>query len=331
MDTNFSPRSFDRDETIIESAPAPVPDAPLVDAYSRAVTSAVAKVAPAVVQIAVADRGAGSGVTISSDGLILTNSHVAGGAARVLVATADGRHLGARLIGDDPDTDLALLRIESGETLPHAALGDSSRLKPGQMAIAIGNPLGYSATVTAGIVSATGRSLRAHSGRLIEDVIQTDAALNPGNSGGTLADSSGAVIGISTAIIQGAQGICFAVASNTAAYVLAEIIQHGRVRRSHIGIAGQQIAIPRRLALRHGLDQDRGVTVLDKSRHGPADSAGILTGDIIVRLDGKPVAGIDDLVRALNAEMVGHSAVVSVLRLGELLHVPDVPLERPKA
>ncbi len=307
------------------------PDLPLLDAYSRAVTAAVAKVGPAVVQIAVARRGAGSGVTISPDGLILTNSHVAQGAARVLVATAHGRALAARVIGDDPDTDLALLRVESGANLPHAALGDSAQLKPGQMAIAIGNPLGFSATVTAGIISATGRSLRARSGRLIDDVVQTDAALNPGNSGGALADSTGAVIGISTAIIQGAQGICFAVASNTAAYVLAELIRHGRVRRSQIGVVGQQIAVPRRFALRHGLAQERGVMVLDKTRHGPADAAGILTGDIIVRLDSRPVAGIDDLVRGLNADTVGRPLAVSVLRLGDLLHFPVTPRERASA
>ncbi len=267
------------------SAPAPLPspppgDAAALDAYSNTVTAVVAKLAPAVVQLAVsgagsARRGTGSGVILSPDGLILTNSHVAGRAGRITAATSDARRLPARVLGDDPDTDLCLLRAETSEVLPHATLGDSARLKPGQVAIAIGNPLGFSATVTAGVVSAVGRSLRARTGRLIEDVIQTDAALNPGNSGGALADSRGQVIGISTAIIYGAQNICFAVASNLAAYVVSEIIRHGRVRRSYIGVVGQLAPIPRRIALQHGL-ADRGVLVIDLARisHGYVGDAG---------------------------------------------------------
>lgn len=310
-------------------------DAALLDSYSSTVSAVVAKLAPAVVQLAVSGpgvnshRGTGSGVILSPDGLILTNSHVAGGGARIGVALSDGRRLDARALGDDPDTDLCLLRADTHEALPHAALGDSARLRPGQIAIAIGNPLGFSATVTAGVVSAVGRSLRARTGRLIEDVIQTDAALNPGNSGGALADSQGRVIGISTAIIQGAQGICFAVASNLAAYVVSEIVRHGRVRRSYIGIVGQQAPIPRRLALRHGL-AGRGVLVADLAENGPAARAGVRTGDIAVRLGTAPILGVDDLVRALNAEMVGVWMDLAVLRDGELRLLRVAPEERPR-
>jgi S1-C subfamily serine protease len=314
-----------------DAAPAP-DDAPLLDAYSNAVTGVVGKLAPTVVQLAVSDArgraGTGSGVILSPDGLILTNSHVAGGAQRIAAATGDGRKLSARVLGDDPDTDLCLLRAEGSEALPHATLGDSSRLKPGQLAIAIGNPLGFSATVTAGVISAVGRTLRGRSGRLIDDVIQTDAALNPGNSGGALADSHGRVIGISTAIIYGAQGICFAVASNTAAHVVSEIVRHGRVRRSYVGVVGQQAPIPRRLALRHGLE-DRGILVLELAPDGPAARAGVRSGDLVVRLAGKPVRGIDDLARALTAETVGRPLDLAVLRQGELQTLVIVPAERP--
>jgi len=324
------------DGSLPASAAAPPPDdAALLDSYSNAVTAVVAKLSPAVVQLAVsgpgngenARQGTGSGVILSPDGLILTNSHVAGGAARITVATSDGRRLTARVIGDDPDTDLCLIRAETREPLPYATLGDSARLKPGQLAIAIGNPLGFSATVTAGVVSAVGRSLRARTGRLIEDVIQTDAALNPGNSGGALADSEGRVIGISTAIIYGAQGICFAVASNLAAYVVSEIIRHGRVRRSYVGVVGQLAPIPRRLALRHDL-QDRGVLVVDLASDGPADRAGVRKGDLIVRLGEKPILGVDDLVRALTAETVGEPMTLAVLREGDLRTLEVTPIER---
>jgi S1-C subfamily serine protease len=328
-------RRVDYDGSAPAASPAPPPDdAALLDAYSNTVTAVVAKVAPAVVQLAVTQggengrRGTGSGVILSPDGLILTNSHVAGGAARIMVSTSDGRRLPARVIGDDPDTDLCLIRAETNEALPHATLGDSARLKAGQVAIAIGNPLGFSATVTTGVVSAIGRSLRARTGRLIDDVIQTDAALNPGNSGGALADSQGRVIGISTAIIYGAQGICFAVASNLAAYVVSEIIRHGRVRRSYIGIVGQQTAIPRRLALRHAL-ADRGVHVADLAPNGPAARAGVKQGDLVVRLGDVPILGNDDLVRALNAETVGVSMELAVLREGALRVLTVVPAERP--
>jgi S1-C subfamily serine protease len=251
----------------------PAEDQALLDAYSRAVIDVVDRVGPAVVGLTVhagpsteqSRGGTGSGVVVAPDGLILTNSHVAGatGAAgsRIEVTTAEGQHLTARLVGDDPDTDLALLRIVEPVTLPAAALGDSKRLKRGQLVIAIGNPLGFESTVTTGVVSALGRSLRSRNGRLIDDVIQTDAALNPGNSGGPLVSSHGEVVGVNTAVIMGAQGICFAVAANTASFVLGELVRHGRVRRAFIGIAAQQIAIPRRLRHAAGVSQERAVMV----------------------------------------------------------------------
>ena len=230
--------------------------------------------------------GTGSGVVVAPDGLVLTNSHVVGGASRVHVTTVEGRSLTARVVGDDPDTDLALVRIDAPVTLPAAALGNSKLLKRGQLVIAIGNPLGFESTVTTGVVSALGRSLRAQSGRLIDDVIQTDAALNPGNSGGPLVSSRGEVVGINTAVIMGAQGICFAVAANTANFVLGELVRHGRVRRAFIGIAAQQIAIPRRLRHAAGLTQDSAVMVASVEPGSPADRAGLASGDIILALDG---------------------------------------------
>src|SRR5205807_6519038 len=245
---------FVRDENTesLPSSLAPVSpdDAALLDAYSQAITDVVGRVGPAVVRIDVwhgrnATRaGSGSGVIVAPDGLVLTNSHVVGGAARVELMTTEGRSLTARVVGDDPDTDLALLRVDAPVTLPSATLGNSKKLRRGQLVVAIGNPLGFESTVTAGVVSALGRALRARTGRLIDDVIQTDAALNPGNSGGPLASPRGEVVGINTAVILGAQGICFAVAANTASFVLGQLVRHGRVRRAFIGISAQQTAIP---------------------------------------------------------------------------------------
>jgi S1-C subfamily serine protease len=322
----------------------PADDQALLDAYSRAVIDVVDRVGPAVVRLAVhggstgQDRqnrgGSGSGVILSPDGLILTNSHVAGAlgpAARIDVTTADGQELRARLVGDDPDTDLALLRVDEAVTLQAAPLGDSKRLKRGQLVIAIGNPLGFESTVTTGVVSALGRSLRSRGGRLIDDVIQTDAALNPGNSGGPLVSSRGEVVGINTAIIMGAQGICFAVAANTANFVLGELIRHGRVRRAFIGIAAQQTAVPPRRRRAFGLTQDSAVIVSTVEPDSAAARAGLKPGDIIVALDGAPIAGADDLVRAMPGEKIGRTVALDVLRVTERLTISMVPRERKRA
>jgi S1-C subfamily serine protease len=267
-------------------------------------------------------------VILSQDGLVLTNSHVAQSTARVGVQTQDGRHFDARLIGDDPDTDLALVHIEQPVSLISARLGDSSALRRGQIAIAIGNPLGFEATVTAGVISALGRSLRARNGRLIDDVIQTDAALNPGNSGGPLVSSLGEVIGINTAVIMGAQGICFAVASNTASFVMGQLIRHGRVRRASIGIAAQQAAISRRVQVASGVEQAQGVMIAQVETGGPADSAGLLMGDIIVSLDGRKAAAVDDLIRLLDEDRIGRGINLDVLRNGKARQFAVTPKER---
>jgi len=298
-------------------------DEALLDAYSKSVTRVVERVAPSVVRLDIrrgngTRAGSGSGVIVSPDGLILTNSHVVQGAKRADVTVLDGRMLSGRVLGDDPDTDLALVRIDENAVLPAAALGDSKKLKPGEIAIAIGNPLGFDASVTAGVISALGRSLRSKNGRLIEDVIQTDAALNPGNSGGPLVSSQGLVIGINTAIITGAQGICFAVASNTASFVLGELVRHGRVRRAYLGIGAGTIPLPRKIALRHGLNQKTGAVVSAVEPNSPADQAGLLAGDILLSVDGLPVTGADDVVRLLDADKINRTIPLDVLRRSDL-------------
>jgi S1-C subfamily serine protease len=321
--------------------PVPADDQELLDAYSRAVIDVVDRVGPAVVRLAVhsgdarrvaqSRGGTGSGVIVAPDGLILTNSHVAGTASRIEVTTADGQDLHARLVGDDPDTDLALIRIDEAVTLPAAPLGDSKRLKRGQLVIAIGNPLGFESTVTTGVVSALGRSLRSRNGRLIDDVIQTDAALNPGNSGGPLVSSRGEVVGINTAVIMGAQGICFAVAANTASFVLGELVRHGRVRRAFVGVAAQATAIPPLRRRAAGLAQDRAVMIGTVEPNSTAARAGLKPGDIIVALDGATIAGADDLVRALTGDKIGRSVAFDVLRGTERLTLAVVPQERQRS
>jgi S1-C subfamily serine protease len=328
----------------------PSEDQALLDAYSRAVIDVVDRVGPAVVGLSIrapstplpargANRergGSGSGVVVAPDGLILTNSHVAGaagasGAASLIdVTTAEGQHLKARLVGDDPDTDLALIRVDEAVTLPAASLGNSKGLKRGQLVIAIGNPLGFESTVTTGVVSALGRSLRARTGRLIDDVIQTDAALNPGNSGGPLVSSRGEVVGVNTAVIMGAQGICFAVAANTASFVLGELVRHGRVRRAFIGVSAQQTAVPPRLRRIAGLAQQSAVMVSTVEPASAADRAGLKAGDILLGLDGVTITGADDLIRALTGEKIGNDVALDVLRGTERLRISLVPQERKR-
>ena len=271
--------------------------------------------------------GVGSGVIIAPDGLVLTNSHVVEGAKDIWLQDADGHVMEARSLGEDSDTDLALLRAGFARDLPSAPLGDSKSLKRGQLVVAIGNPLGFESTVTAGVISALGRSLRSRTGRLIEDVIQTDAALNPGNSGGPLVSSRGEVIGINTAVIMG--GICFAVASNTARFVLGELVQHGRVRRAYIGISAQTTAVPRRQARAAGIENASGAMITAFEPHGPAALAGLMSLDTIVRLDGLPITGVDDLIRILNGERINRVTTVEVLRRGQLRSFDVKPLERP--
>jgi S1-C subfamily serine protease len=329
-----------RDEGAAASVPPPTEmnaDGDLLDAYSAAVASIVERVGPTVVRVDTSRRdrsrrggGLGSGVILSPDGLILTNSHVVSGAPSIGLADTEGRTTDAQLLGEDPDTDLALIRANAARDLPAAKLGDSKRLSRGQLVAAIGNPLGFEWTVTAGVISALGRSLRARSGRLIEDVLQTDAALNPGNSGGPLVSSRGEVVGINTAIIAGAQGISFAVASNTASFVLSELIRHGRVRRAFIGVASQTVPIPRRFALAANLTAGTGALLTSIDQAGPASAGGLLHGDVVVAIDDKPVTGVDDLIRLMTADVIGRSVTVDALRLGKPRRFAVAPTERPR-
>ncbi|MFO1497724.1 MAG: trypsin-like peptidase domain-containing protein [Verrucomicrobiota bacterium] len=311
-------------------------DEPLLDAYSQAVVRAAEEVSPSVVNIEVRKStgregaGSGSGFIISPDGLVLTNSHVVHGASKIEVTLGDGRTPDAHLIGEDPETDLAVLRVYA-PNLKAVRLGTSANVRVGQLAIAIGNPYGFQCTVTAGVVSALGRSFRANSGRLIDDVIQTDAALNPGNSGGPLVNSRGEVFGVNTAVILPAQGICFAIAIDTVKYVAGWLIKDGKIRRSYIGIGGQTVPLHRRIIRYHHLPVESGLLVLSIEPGSPASQAGFQEGDVVVAFDAKPVAGIDGLHKLLNEETIGKTCAVTLIRRTEKLSVPVTPLEsRPR-
>ena len=305
-------------------------DGALIDAYSQSIASAVDMVGPAVSRIErVGGKGGhGSGFAISPDGLIVTNNHVVDDAKLVRITTPDGSVTEGRVLGRDVDTDIALIRANSGVSA-WARLGDSKRLRRGHIAIAIGNPFGFEWTVTTGIVSALGRSMRSASGRLMDDVIQTDAALNPGNSGGPLVSSAGEVIGVNTAVIQGAQSIAFAVASNTANVVVSEILRYGHVRRAFIGIAGDTIELPRRIALEAGTRQATSVRVRRVESGGPAERAGLKDGDYILAIDGTPVGGVDDIVRLMNGDRIGEDTELLVFSVaGQLETRRLVPVAR---
>ena len=316
--------------------PSPIlSDDSLLDAYSSAVVSAADRISPAVVKIDVRRNAArqrnesgasGSGFLFTPDGMILTNSHVVSGASKVEVHLRDGRSLDGDILGDDPHTDLAVVRV-SGSKLPTVQFGTSRGIRVGQLAIAIGNPYGFECTVTAGVVSALGRSMRAYSGRLIDDVIQTDAALNPGNSGGPLSNSRGDVIGVNTAIIMAAQGICFATAIDTAKVVVTQILRHGRVRRGWLGIAGQNTPLSRRMVRYHELEIESGVRIASVEPGSPAQKAGLQDGDVVVSYDGMVVGGIDDVHRLLTEVRVGLEVPIVVLRRGEKLVRPIIATE----
>jgi len=273
-------------------------------------------------------HGSGSGTIIAPDGIVLTNNHVVDGVAAIELALNDGRHFPARILGRDPDTDLAVLRTETADRLPAATIGNSKKVRQGQVAVAIGNPLGFESTVTAGIVSAVGRSLRAQNGRLIADVIQTDAALNPGNSGGPLVNSRGEVIGVNTAVIVGAQGICFSVASNTAQHVLTQILKHGRVPRAKLGIGGEQVRLPQRIKAATGLKQQAAVRVVEVQARSPAHVGGIEPGDVIVGVDKEVVTGVDDIARVLDGTRIDKRVSIHLLRDGRARTLEVVPTER---
>ena len=319
-------------DSILPPASAATTGEDLLDAYSHAVSHAAAQAHPAVVHIEITgadgQRGSGSGFFISPDGYLLTNSHVVHDARELRVFLADGRKLAADLVGDDPHTDLAVLRV-SADDLVHLTLADSATVRPGQVAIAIGSPMGFQQTVTAGIVSGLGRSLRGASGRLIDNIIQTDAALNPGNSGGPLVNTRGEVIGVNTAIIRPAQGICFAIASNTVRWVAGWLIKDGHIRRSFIGVAGQNVPLIRKVARYHHLAQETGVLVAGLEPNSPAARAGLTEGDIVLALDDTPTPSVDALHKLLTGDRVGERAIVRFLRGVELRRHAIIPLEMP--
>src|ERR1700693_1649055 len=314
-------------------------DAALIDEYSRTIVSAADRVGPAVVNIDIKQRlesrrgprevgGSGSGFVIAPDGFILTNSHVVHAANQINVSLPDGREYPAQLVGDDPDADLAVIRIDAPR-LAHVRLADSESLRVGQVVIAIGNPLGFQASVTAGVISALGRSMRAQSGRLIDNIIQTDAALNPGNSGGPLVNSAGEVIGVNTAMIRPAQGICFAIASNTAKFVAGWLIRDGKIRRSYIGVAGQNVPLHRRIVRFYNLPLETGVLVVSVEKDSPAQRAGLREGDLIIAFNEQPMDSIHELHKMLMGEQIGVEAKLLIIRHTEKLVLAITPAESP--
>jgi S1-C subfamily serine protease len=334
LDESLSGPEFDR-----PSIAPPRDDGVLLDEYSRTIVSAADRVGPAVVNIDIKQRldsrrgprevgGSGSGFVIAPDGFILTNSHVVHDANQIAVSLPDGREYPAQLVGDDPDTDLAVIRIDAPH-LAHVRLADSESLRVGQVVIAIGNPLGFQASVTAGVISALGRSMHSQSGRLIDNIIQTDAALNPGNSGGPLVNSAGEVIGVNTAMIRPAQGICFAIASNTAKFVAGWLIRDGKIRRSYIGVAGQNVPLHRRIVRFYNLPLETGVLVVSVEKDSPAQRAGLREGDLIIAFNEQPIGSIHELHKMLMGEQIGVEAKLLIIRHTEKLVLAITPAESP--
>jgi S1-C subfamily serine protease len=334
LDESLSGPEFDR-----PSIAPPRDDGVLLDEYSRTIVSAADRVGPAVVNIDIKQRldsrrgprevgGSGSGFVIAPDGFILTNSHVVHDANQIAVSLPDGREYPAQLVGDDPDTDLAVIRIDAPH-LAHVRLADSESLRVGQVVIAIGNPLGFQASVTAGVISALGRSMHAQSGRLIDNIIQTDAALNPGNSGGPLVNSAGEVIGVNTAMIRPAQGICFAIASNTAKFVAGWLIRDGKIRRSYIGVAGQNVPLHRRIVRFYNLPLETGVLVVSVEKDSPAQRGGLREGDLIIAFNEQPIGSIHELHKMLMGEQIGVEAKLLIIRHTEKLVLAITPAESP--